>query len=83
MGIQRDTAGRATMGIYIQVRSPFPSLRSLRACIVFNTGADILHSQIIFAAALERIFFHVVPSTLSFIGCGIIICSALFTAVWI
>ncbi|TFY76604.1 hypothetical protein EWM64_g7409 [Hericium alpestre] len=54
MGLQRETAGRGTMAVYI---------------------------QIIFALALERIFFHIVPSALSITGTVIIMSSALYIAV--
>ncbi|KAA1470827.1 DUF6-domain-containing protein [Dentipellis sp. KUC8613] len=53
MGLQRETAGRGTMAVYI---------------------------QIIFALALERIFFHVTPSPLSIAGTIIIMSSALYIA---
>lgn len=40
-----------------------------------------MYSQILFAAILDRIFFHTKPSALSFIGTIIIIGSALWVAV--
>ncbi|KAI0048180.1 DUF6-domain-containing protein, partial [Auriscalpium vulgare] len=53
MGLQRETAGRGTLALYI---------------------------GIIFALALERVFFHVTPSALSIAGTIIIMSSAIYVA---
>ncbi|KAI0316295.1 EamA-like transporter family-domain-containing protein [Amylostereum chailletii] len=54
MGLQRETAGRASLAIYV---------------------------GIIYALALEKIFFHVTPSALSIAGTAIIMSSAIYIAV--
>lgn len=54
MGLQRETAGRGSMGVYI---------------------------QIIFALALERIFFHITPPFLSIAGMIVILACATYIIV--
>lgn len=71
MGLQRETAGRGAMAIYLQV-SFSASHEESRITLVF---------QIIFATILERIFFYSIPSTLSVVGTCIIMASAIYVAV--
>ena len=71
MGLQRETAGRATMAIYTQVTHTSTLARPNDSYIL----------QIVFATIFQRIFFNTTPPWLSVIGTILILSSALYVAV--
>lgn len=60
------------LAMYVQVKS---SVNDLSLFVADCT------SKIIFAAILERIFFHVYPSFLSLLGTSVILSCAIYVAV--
>jgi len=77
MGLKRETAGRATLAVYLQVCAIGKALLNIGP----NPYTIPLRTQIIFATILERIFLHFTPSILSVIGGVIILVSAVYVAV--
>jgi hypothetical protein len=72
--------GTATRDSRASIFSYLPS-SMIQVTLLVCMLIALLHSQIIFATILERMFFHYTPSILSVIGSLVILTSAIYVAV--